>query len=276
MALRVVIIFLAKLRRREFITLLGGAARTARRARAAVRTRASHRRAHGRGSGRTGDAGPHRGFLQGLRNPAGRWPQRADRHPLERGDAARLRRDAAELVALGSRSSWPVRARPYDASRRAAPCRSCWRRADPVGASFVESLARPGGNATGFNQLDYSLGGKWLELLKEIAPKVTRAAVCGNRPRRDRTMGRHPVRSVVARGGIQALNVQRDAEEVERASRHSRAAEWRADRCGERGVATSSQSHRHTRRATPNTRGLLPYRFFVTGGGLISYGAKRD
>ena len=48
---------------------------------------------------------------------------------------------------------------------------------DPVGAGFVESLARPGGNATGFTPFEYSLGGKWLELLKEIAPGVTRAAV---------------------------------------------------------------------------------------------------
>src|SRR2546421_701818 len=48
---------------------------------------------------------------------------------------------------------------------------------DPVGAGFVESLARPGGNATGFTQFEYSMSGKWLELLKEIAPRVTRAAV---------------------------------------------------------------------------------------------------
>ena len=49
--------------------------------------------------------------------------------------------------------------------------------ADPVGAGFVESLARPGGNATGFINLEYGIGGKWLELLKEIAPSVTRAAI---------------------------------------------------------------------------------------------------
>ena len=49
--------------------------------------------------------------------------------------------------------------------------------ADPVGAGFVDSLARPGGNATGFMQFEYSLSGKWLELLKQIAPGVTRAAV---------------------------------------------------------------------------------------------------
>ena len=48
---------------------------------------------------------------------------------------------------------------------------------DPVGAGFVDSLARPGGNATGFMQFEYSLSGKWLELLKQIAPRLTRAAV---------------------------------------------------------------------------------------------------
>ena len=48
---------------------------------------------------------------------------------------------------------------------------------DPVGAGYVESLARPGGNATGFIPFEYSIGGKWLELLKEISPRVTRAAV---------------------------------------------------------------------------------------------------
>ena len=55
---------------------------------------------------------------------------------------------------------------------------------DPIGAGFVGSLARPGGNATGFMGFEYSLGGKWLELLKQVAPKVTRAAVFGTpRPR---------------------------------------------------------------------------------------------
>src|SRR5262245_6844253 len=48
---------------------------------------------------------------------------------------------------------------------------------DPVGSGFVESMARPGGNVTGFTQFEYSLAGKWLELLKEIAPRVTRVAV---------------------------------------------------------------------------------------------------
>src|SRR4030095_14215847 len=52
---------------------------------------------------------------------------------------------------------------------------------DPVGAGFVDSLARPGGNATGFTQFEYSTSGKWLELVKEVAPNVTRgAALRGN------------------------------------------------------------------------------------------------
>ena len=55
---------------------------------------------------------------------------------------------------------------------------------DPVGSGFVASLARPGGNATGFATIEGSLGGKWLELLKETAPGVTRAASCSTRQRR--------------------------------------------------------------------------------------------
>ena len=75
--------------------------------------------------------------------------------------------------------------------------------ADPVGAGYVDSLSRPGGNATGFMLFDYSLSTKWLELLKEIAPGVTRAAVLRDSSHilRDRPVGRDPVRGAVARGG---------------------------------------------------------------------------
>ena len=65
---------------------------------------------------------------------------------------------------------------------------------DPVGNSFVESLAQPGGNTTGFIQFEYVLSGKWLELLKEIAPGVTRVGVLREPgPARDWTMGHYPV-----------------------------------------------------------------------------------
>jgi putative ABC transport system substrate-binding protein len=89
---------------------------------------------------------------------------------------------------------------------------------DPVGAGLVDSLARPGGNVTGFMQFEYSLSGKWLELLKEIAPSVTRAAVL-----RDHILGsgtsQFAVIQAVApslRMEVNAVNV-RDVGEIERA-----------------------------------------------------------
>ena len=95
------------------------------------------------------------------------------------GDADRFRKQAAELVALAPdvilASSLPV-VGPLLQATRAVPIVFV-QVADPVGAGFVDSLARPGGNATGFIALEYGFMGKWLELLKEIAPGVTRALV---------------------------------------------------------------------------------------------------
>src|SRR5882757_9972676 len=90
--------------------------------------------------------------------------------------------------------------------------------ADPVGAGFVESLARPGGNATGFTNFEYSIAGKWLELLKEIASDVTRAAVL-----RDSTIAAGPGQFGAIQAQAQSLGVElrpvdvRDAGEIERA-----------------------------------------------------------
>ena len=65
---------------------------------------------------------------------------------------------------------------------------------DPVGAGYVDSLARPGGNATGFTTFEYGISAKWLELLKEIAPRLTRAAVLRDPAHtgRERAVGRNP------------------------------------------------------------------------------------
>ena len=73
---------------------------------------------------------------------------------------------------------------------------------DPVGAGFVDTLARPGGNATGFMLLEYSMSGKWLELLKEIAPSVTRAAVLRDpaNPAGIGSVRRHPGRGASRSG----------------------------------------------------------------------------
>ena len=89
---------------------------------------------------------------------------------------------------------------------------------DPVGAGFVDSLARPGGNATGFTQFEYGMSGKWLELLKEIAPRVTRAAVLGD-PAITAGIGQFAaIQSVAPSLGVEVSPVNvRDAAEIERA-----------------------------------------------------------
>jgi putative ABC transport system substrate-binding protein len=90
--------------------------------------------------------------------------------------------------------------------------------ADPVGAGYVESLARPGGNATGFVQFEYSLSGKWPELLKEIAPNVTRVAVLRD-PTLTSGIGQFAVIQAVAPSlGLEVRPISiRDADEIERA-----------------------------------------------------------
>ena len=88
---------------------------------------------------------------------------------------------------------------------------------DPVGAGFVDSLARPGGNITGFTQFEYSMGVKWLELLKQLAPSVTRAAVLRDPSDiRHRPVRRNPGRRGVVRCRGGPLGV-RDASDIERA-----------------------------------------------------------
>jgi putative ABC transport system substrate-binding protein len=93
------------------------------------------------------------------------------------GDAELFRRHASELVALAPdvilASGGAVVPSLLQATRTVPIVFTGT--PDPVGAGFVESLARPGGNATGFMQFEYSLSGKWLEVLKQIAPSVTRA-----------------------------------------------------------------------------------------------------
>ena len=152
-------------------------------------------------------------------------------------NAAEIRQHAAELAALapdviladGSATLGPL----LQATRTVPIVFAVV--ADPVGAGFVDSLARPGGNATGFMQFEYSLSGKWLELLKEIAPGVTRVAVL-----RDAAtpagIGQFGVIQAVAPspGWRYPVNV-RDAPEIERAvTAFARSGEWQSDLRGAR------------------------------------------
>jgi putative ABC transport system substrate-binding protein len=145
--------------------------------------------------------------------------------------------------------------------------------ADPVGAGFVESLSRPGGNATGFIQFEYSLSGKWLELLKQIAPGVTRAAVLRD-PAITAGIGQFAIiQSVAPSVGVEVspINV-RDAGEIERAV----AAFARSANGGLILSASALSAFHHELIIRLAARHKLPAvyydRYFVTGGGLISYG----
>jgi putative ABC transport system substrate-binding protein len=119
-------------------------------------------------------------FLQGLEQLG--WTDGRNVHIDTRwtaGNATNIRKYAAELVALGPdviMTSGGATMRPLLQAIRTVPIVFTIV-PDPVGSGFVKSLSRPGGNATGFMMFEYSLCGKWPELLKEIAPGVTRAAV---------------------------------------------------------------------------------------------------
>ncbi len=143
---------------------------------------------------------------------------------------------------------------------------------DPVGAGFVSSLARPGGNATGFISYEYGLSGKWLELLKEIAPRVTRAAVL-----RDTTIPQGVgqfaiIQSMSASVGVEVSPIEvRDAGEIERA-----VAAFAGVANGGMIVTASGLAIVHRELIiTLAARHKLPaiyfQRFFVNTGGLVSY-----
>jgi putative ABC transport system substrate-binding protein len=142
---------------------------------------------------------------------------------------------------------------------------------DPVGAGFVESLARPGGNITGFMALEFGASAKWLELLKEVAPSVTRVAVL-----RDLTIGiaqLAAIQAVAPALGVELTPIGiRDAVDIERAV----TAFARGSTDGMIVVAsTLALIHRElitmlvARHKLP---AVYPFRYFVTVGGLLSYG----
>jgi len=160
-------------------------------------------------------------FMQGLQEfgcAVGRNVRVEIRWPA--GDAERTRRDAAELLsfspdvilATGSATAGPMAqlTRKIPIVFVIVP--------DPVGAGIVDSLARPGGNATGFTTFEYSVAGKWLELLKQIAPAVTRAAVIRD-PAITAGIGQWAaIQSIAPTLGVEVVPINvRDPDEIERA-----------------------------------------------------------
>jgi putative ABC transport system substrate-binding protein len=143
---------------------------------------------------------------------------------------------------------------------------------DPVGAALVDSLARPGGNATGFIQFEYGISGKWLELLKEIAPGVRRVAV----PRDAATSGTGQfgaLQSVAPSMGVELRPVNvGEASEIERTiTSFARSPNGGLIQTGS-SLATAHRQLIVTLAARYKLPAVYSTRFFVAGGGLISYG----
>ena len=191
------------------------------------------------------------------------------------GDADRTRGYAAELVALAPDvilTSGASALAPLLQATRSVPVVFA-QVPDPVGAGFVNSLARPGGNTTGFITYEYGLSGKWLELLTQIAPSVTRAAVIRD-PAVSAGTGQWGAIQAVApsvRVLVSPVNV-RDAGEIER----DVAAFAHGSNSGLIVTASALAIRHRNLIVTLAARHRLPavyyQRGFVTGGGLISYG----
>jgi putative tryptophan/tyrosine transport system substrate-binding protein len=216
-------------------------------------------------------------FMQGLQKLG--W---ADGHNvridyrLAAADVDRSRKYAAELVALAPDvivASGSANLAALLQTTRTVPI-VFLNVTDPVGAGYVARLARPGGNATGFAAFEYSLSGKWLELLKEIAPNLTRIAILRD-PAIAAGIGQYAVIQAVAPTsfGIEFSPIDvRDAGEIER----DVAAFARESNCGLIVTASSAASARReliimlaARHRLPT---VYPFRTFVNVGGLISYG----
>jgi ABC-type uncharacterized transport system substrate-binding protein len=191
------------------------------------------------------------------------------------GNADDTRKYAAELVALAPdiilASTTPSAGALLQATRTVPIVFTVV--ADPVGAGFVDSLARPGGNATGFITFEYGLAAKWLELLKEIAPGTTRAAVLRD-PTITAGIGQFAAIQTAAPSlGMEIVPVNvRDASEIERAV----AAFARVGKGGL--IVTGSpltQLHRDLiimLTARHKLPAVYSNRFFVADGGLMAYG----
>jgi putative ABC transport system substrate-binding protein len=189
-------------------------------------------------------------------------------------DLESLRSYAAELVSLKPEVIFclgSVTLAPLQQATRTIPI-VFMNVPDPVGAGFVQNMAHPGGNTTGFSNFEYNMSGKWAELLKQIAPKATRALVL-----RDASSAAGIGQFAAVRSVAQGLGVEltpsnvRDADEIER----NVAAFARS---GNGGMIVTTGGTAANRKliislaARHKLPAVYPYRYYAIDGGLISYG----
>ena len=268
----------AKMKRREFITLLGGAA-----AAWPLAARAQQRermRRIGVLAGLPADdalaQARNAAFLQGLADLGWRVGRNVQIDFRWAGiDTARYPKYAVELVelapdvilAVGASVVWPVLH-----ATRTVPVVFV-QVTDPVGAGYVASLARPGGNATGFTLFEFGFGGKWIEFLKQIAPSMARAAVLLD-PMVPAGLGMlGAIQSTASSLRVELTPISlRDAHEMERA-----VAEFARGPNGGLIVLPGPPTQRYREQiiaqaAQHRLPAMYPYRYFVAASGLISYG----
>ena len=269
---------MADIRRREFITLLGGAA---------VAWPLPARAQQPDGMRRVGvlmnlaESDPESqtriaAFREGLRKLG--WTEGRELQIDYRwfaGDPDRARAYAAELVKLKPEVIFAATSSslaPLQRETRSVPIVFA-QLADPVGGGFVASLARPGGNITGFANFEYAIGAKWLELLKQIAPQVTRVAVIYDEANPEAKEFLPVIEAAARSFGVQlSISAVRDAAGIERAI-----TEFTRDPNGGllplpgplMGVHRDVIIALATRHRLPN---VYAYRYYPTGGGLASYG----
>jgi ABC-type uncharacterized transport system substrate-binding protein len=265
------------MRRREFITLLSGAAASWPLAARSQQTDRARRIGILMAQAADDPDGQARvaAFLQALQGLG--WVEgrnvRFD-YRWGGGDVDR-RRDAAELVALapdvilasGGQVMGPLRE-----ATRTLPI-VFTQTPDPVGAGFVASLARPGGNTTGFTNFEYGVSGKWLEVLKEIVPGITRAAVLRDATNPAGTGQWGAIQAVALPLGVEISPIDvRERGEIERGVSAFAAGSNRGLIVSSSGLAILHRELIIALAARHRLPAVYPFRFYAVGGGLISYG----
>jgi ABC-type uncharacterized transport system substrate-binding protein len=263
------------MRRRDFITVLGGAAwpfaargqqsERVRRVGVLVPLDQAETEAQAR-------VGAFRQALQELGWTAGRNVQIDIRLS---GQASETRKHVAELVELAPDvilASGTAAVGPLLQATRSVPIVFTLT-PDPVGAGFVDSLARPGGNATGFITFEFGISGKWLELLKQIAPAITRIAVIRD-PALSTGVGQFgAIQSVAPSLGVEVTPINvRDSGDIERDVAAFARAPNRGLIVTGSALATAHRGLIIKLAARHKLPAVYYTRFFVTDGGLIAYG----
>jgi putative tryptophan/tyrosine transport system substrate-binding protein len=193
------------------------------------------------------------------------------------GNVARLRQYAAELVALSPDvilAAGGSHVGPLQQLTRTIPIVFV-QVADPVGGGFVESLAHPGGNATGFSNFEFDISGKWLELLREIAPHTVRMAVLRDPSNPTGTAQFGAIQALGRALGIDVTPIGlRDAAEIERGIGEFAARSNGGLIITPNGLAIVHRALIIALAERYRLPAVYPFRFFVSDGGLISYGPE--